>query len=185
MKEKEPQNNVVSLEEYRKRKEQLLAEIESSIQSGIDEIGAEPELEFKFFSEIYSSILQTLARKFAEKGNYDTGSKDYDSAHASMLITFSFSEKEFSEFLAFLQTRLHLIPRILKDKMIVYIGGHDNFLGAPAARIDNQGFTFIADAQRVPLHEEDSLHCKQDEYKKLKELGYSLRDKLRTLLEVE
>jgi len=185
MKEQKPPNNLVSLEEYRKRKEALVVEIEGAIKAGLQSIGSSPESEFKFLSEIYSSILQTFARKFAGLGNYDLGSKNYDSKESSMLLTFGFAGKKFTDFLDFLEKRSYLTPKVLKEKMAVYIGEHDHFLDSPAARISAQGFERINDSRNVPVHEEDSLNYREGEFEKLKDIGLQLRAKLRELAEVE
>lgn len=185
MKEYEPPNNVIQLEEYRKRKEALTTEIESAIQSGLESIGTDTETEFKFLSEIYSDILQTLARKFAGISNYDLGSKSYDSQKATMLLTFAFSEKKFDDFLNLVKKSVYLIPNVMRERMTVYIGEHDNFLDTTAAKIDQHGFTAIENPETVPLHKEDSLRYNEGEFEKLRDIAFTLREKLRKLFEIE
>lgn len=185
MTEQESPNNIIRLDKYRKRKEALSVEIESAIQSGLERIGVDIEAQFKFLSEIYSDILQTLARQFAGVNNYNMGSKSYDSQKSSMLLTFNFTEKKFNDFLDQIQKSVYLIPKLLREKMTVYIGEHDNFLDAPAARIDQLGFTKIENSETVPLHDEDSLSYKEGEFEKLKDIDFALRARLRDLFKIE
>ena len=173
------------MDEHRRKKEALVAEIDNSIRAGLESVGSDPEAEFKLLAEIYSSLLQTVAKKFAGSSNYDLGSRDYDIKKSSMLLTFGFTDKKFTEFLDYLKQRFYLIPETLKSKMTVYVGEHDKFSESPAAKIKEQRFERINDSKNVPAHDDDSLSHEGGEFEKLRNIGFQLRDRLRELVEVE